>query len=119
MGADLFGSLAESTCAALVVSATSLDLIKHPDALYFPLMVSASGIVASFISVLFVHLWTVTVENVQVVLKAQIGISTLLMTATVVPSLYVLPEVFRFELDKGLIGKDGNPVMLIKDVTRW
>jgi len=42
-----------------------------------------------------------------------------LMTATVVPSLYVLPEVFRFELDKGLIGKDGNPVMLIKDVTRW
>jgi inorganic pyrophosphatase len=28
MGSDLFGSLAESTCAALVVSATSYDLIK-------------------------------------------------------------------------------------------
>jgi len=28
MGADLFGSLAESTCAALVVSSTSLDIIS-------------------------------------------------------------------------------------------
>jgi H+-translocating diphosphatase len=28
MGADLFGSLAESTCAALVVSSTSIELIK-------------------------------------------------------------------------------------------
>lgn len=95
MGADLFGSLAESTCAALVVSATSNDLVTSVDALYFPLMVTASGIVASFFSVLFVHLWTVTVDNVQTVLKAQIGISTLLMTATVYPSLYVLPENFN------------------------
>jgi inorganic pyrophosphatase len=95
MGADLFGSLAESTCAALVVSSTSMDLITATDALYFPLMVTASGIVASFFSVLFVHLWTVTVENVQTVLKAQIGISTLIMTATVYPALFVLPEKFN------------------------
>ena len=61
MGADLFGSLAESTCAALVVSSTSIELIKKPDALYFPLMVTSCGIVASFLSVLFVHCWTVTV----------------------------------------------------------
>ena len=57
-------------------------------------MVTASGIVASFVSVLFVHLWTVTVDNVQTVLKAQIGISTVLMTATVYPALFVLPEKF-------------------------
>jgi inorganic pyrophosphatase len=94
MGADLFGSLAESTCAALVVSSTSIDLVTAQDALYFPLMVTASGIVASFVSVLFVHLSTVTVENVSTVLKAQIGISTVLMTATVYPSLYVLPDKF-------------------------
>ena len=48
MGADLFGSLAESTCAALVVSSTSIELIQTTDALYFPLMITASGIVASF-----------------------------------------------------------------------
>lgn len=55
MGADLFGSLAEATCAALVVSSTSIELINTTDALYFPLMITAAGIVASFISVLFVH----------------------------------------------------------------
>ena len=96
MGADLFGSLAESTCAALVVSATSWDLITARDALYFPLMVTASGIVASFFSVLFVHVVEVTVDNVQTVLKAQIGISTIFMTLAVIPSLYVLPETFKF-----------------------
>jgi Na+/H+-translocating membrane pyrophosphatase len=69
MGADLFGSLAESTCAALVVSATSPELIQTTDALFFPLMITSAGIVASFVSVLFVHLTTVTTDNVQKVLK--------------------------------------------------
>ena len=69
MGSDLFGSLAESTCAALVVSATSVDLIGQPDALFFPLMITSSGVIASFVSVLLVHLTTVEIENVQSVLK--------------------------------------------------
>jgi inorganic pyrophosphatase len=69
MGADLFGSLAESTCAALVVSSTSYELITRSDALYFPLMITSCGIIASFVSVLCVHAFTVTVENVQAVLK--------------------------------------------------
>jgi len=50
MGADLFGSLAESTCAALVVGSTSLELITTNDALYFPLMITAAGIIVSFIT---------------------------------------------------------------------
>ena len=50
MGADLFGSLAESTCAALVVGATSADLINKPDAMYFPLMITAVGILVSFVT---------------------------------------------------------------------
>jgi inorganic pyrophosphatase len=29
MGADLFGSLAEATCAALVVSESSVDILTH------------------------------------------------------------------------------------------
>jgi len=69
MGSDLFGSLAESTCAALVVSSTSFELIEKPDALFFPLMITSAGIIASFVSVLFVHVSTVTKENVQFVLK--------------------------------------------------
>jgi Na+/H+-translocating membrane pyrophosphatase len=71
MGADLFGSLAESTCAALVVSSTSTELVYNsPDALYFPLMITSAGILASFVSVLLVHFWKVNEVNVQTVLKA-------------------------------------------------
>jgi len=94
MGADLFGSLAESTCAALVVSSTSYDLIKSQEAIYFPLSVTAAGILASFLSVCCIHVSTVSVENVQSVLKAQIGLSTILMTACVIPVVYTLPESF-------------------------
>ena len=115
MGADLFGSLAESTCAALVVSSTSIELIKKPDALYFPLMVTSCGIVASFLSVLFVHCWTVTVANVQTVLKAQIGLSTLFMTATVIPAVYVLPETFTFDNNSP---DEQNPIPTLT-VKRW
>jgi Na+/H+-translocating membrane pyrophosphatase len=96
MGADLFGSLAESTCAALVVSSTSYQLITSPEALFFPLSVTAAGLLASFLSVCCVHVTTVSVANVQTVLKAQIGLSTLLMTACVIPTIYTLPETFSF-----------------------
>jgi Na+/H+-translocating membrane pyrophosphatase len=96
MGADLFGSLAESTCAALVVSSTSYELIITTDALYFPLMITAAGIIASFLSVLLVHVFTVTVDNVQNVLKAQLAISTALMTVALIPLVYTLPESFNF-----------------------
>lgn len=100
MGADLFGSLAESTCAALVVSSTSIELIKTKDALYFPLMITAAGILASFVSVLFAHVKKVTATNVQAILKTQIGLSTILMTFTVIPAIYVLPEGgFTFKVE--------------------
>lgn len=69
MGADLFGSLAESTCAALVVSSTSPTLVTTVDCLYFPLVVTSVGILASFLSVLCAHFFTVTVDTVQSVLK--------------------------------------------------
>lgn len=96
MGADLFGSLAESTCAALVVSSTSYQLIKQPDALYFPLIVTSVGIIASFLSVLCANFYTVTVYSVQNVLKMQLAISTILMTLALVPTVYILPETFDF-----------------------
>lgn len=43
MGADLFGSFAESTCAALVFIAGNADLVKHDSAIYFPLLISGVG----------------------------------------------------------------------------
>jgi inorganic pyrophosphatase len=47
MGADLFGSLAESTCACLVISGTSTELINKAG-YYFPLLISATGLFVCF-----------------------------------------------------------------------
>jgi len=90
MGADLFGSLAESTCAALVVSGTSWPLVSTPDAVYFPLLVTAIGIAASFVTVQIAHLgasWEVGFK-----LRMQLIISTVLMSVAIVPLLYIIPE---------------------------
>jgi len=88
MGADLFGSLAESTCAALVVSSTSWPLMVTTDAIYFPLIVTSVGIVASFVCVQFAHIDM----SVEWKLRSQLLISTGLMTACLVPCIYMLPE---------------------------
>ena len=88
MGADLFGSLAESTCAVLVVSSTSLPLMTTPDAVYFPLIVTAVGIGASFLSVQFVHI-KMSTENK---LRTQLIVSSVLMSFACIPILFFLPE---------------------------
>lgn len=88
MGADLFGSLAEATCAALVVSATSPSMTHTADAIYFPLVITAAGVAVSFMTIWFVNCW----EKVDSKLFWQIIISTVLMSGAVVPALYMLPE---------------------------
>ena len=70
MGADLFGSLAESICAALVVSAHSIEIIETTDAVYFPLIITAVGIIASFISSILIKVGAVTRENIESKLKS-------------------------------------------------
>ena len=89
MGADLFGSLAESTCAALVVSAGSHNMVTTPDAVYFPLVVTAIGIIASFFCQWFAYIKT---EKVELQLKIQLWVSTILMSAMIIPAIYMLPE---------------------------
>ena len=70
MGADLFGSLAESTCAALVIAATSEELLTHPDAMYFPLLITAAGIIVSFVTSFFAtNIMTVTHDTVERAVK--------------------------------------------------
>merc|ERR1719377_485314 len=47
MGADLFGSFAESTCAALVLASSSPDLREHGwCAIMYPVLISSLGVVA-------------------------------------------------------------------------
>lgn len=53
MGADLFGSFAESTCAALVVCATSPGLLSSTGAMMYPLLLSAAGILVCLVTSIF------------------------------------------------------------------
>ncbi len=52
MGADLFGSCAESTCAAMVISAAAFA--TNTDALLYPILISAVGIPISLLTKLLV-----------------------------------------------------------------
>lgn len=58
MGSDLFGSLASSTCSALVLIASTQELILNRDYIYFPLLIFAAGIVSCFLTSfygIFIH----------------------------------------------------------------
>jgi H(+)-translocating pyrophosphatase len=96
MGADLFGSFAESTCAALVFVATTDDLIRFNDgqALYFPMLLSAFGIIACILTSIFgIYFYEVnTFERIETALKLQLTISTVLILITIpVAALLTLP----------------------------
>ena len=87
MGSDLFGSFAEATCACLVISVTSQEIV-NVNAFYFPLMITAAGIVIGILtSLLATNCMAVNeVSKIEKTLKVQIGVSTFLMT----PLLYFL-----------------------------
>jgi inorganic pyrophosphatase len=110
MGSDLFGSFAEASCAALVISAGSPEIVSVGySAFMFPLMVSAAGIIVCMLtSFVATHISPVTVTrneqekedeaNVETVLKVQLGVSALLMTIATLPlALVFLPNKFTFE----------------------
>jgi len=78
MGSDLFGSFAEASCAALVVSGTSPQLIAGGNFL-IPLVISAAGILVCILTTFFARNVN-TEEKIESTLKWQIIISGLLLT---------------------------------------
>merc|ERR1719322_823789 len=106
MGADLFGSFAESSCAALVLAANCEDLHKDGNwsAMMFPLLISAAGIVVGLIT-LMVRGFCCKVEkneDVEKALKGVLTISTVLMTPVVVAlAKYCLPDTFSMQVAVG------------------
>jgi len=108
MGSDLFGSLAESTCAALVVSATSIELVAYQNggSIYYPLLITATGILTSIVTTIFAtNIMKVDFESVQSTLKWQLFISSALEAGVLVPlSLYCLPAT-GFHLNTVTHGK--------------
>ena len=97
MGSDLFGSFAESTCAALVVMANTQDLVKTPEALYFPLLISAGGIVACWItSIIGIYIYKVNAfDRIAKALNLQLFISTVLTLALLIGAVYSLPAKWK------------------------
>ncbi|KAG5180782.1 inorganic pyrophosphatase [Tribonema minus] len=82
MGADLFGSYAESTCAALVIAATCPDLVAGGwGAMVFPMEVSAAGILVCLVSsFLATHIRPVHTEpDIESALKLQLIVTTILI----------------------------------------
>jgi len=103
MGADLFGSFAESTCAALVVLSSNpvtitiggfipLPLLDGDNAwLFFPLLLSAFGVFASFITSFFATNIMRVEQNDQIerTLKYQLIISTIILLGFLYLSAYL------------------------------
>ncbi|KAJ0458797.1 putative inorganic diphosphatase [Helianthus annuus] len=98
MGSDLFGSYAESSCAALVVASISSFGINHEfTAMCYPLLVSSIGIIVCLITTLFAtDFYEVkAVKDIEPSLKNQLIISTVLMTIGIaVVSFIALPSSF-------------------------
>lgn len=92
MGSDLFGSLAESTCAALIVAGTSDELVKT-GGYYYPLLITAIGILVCVITTLIAFSTSKLIqkyEQLERTIKLQMVISTILM----IPFVYLLSVTF-------------------------
>ena len=98
MGADLFGSFAESTCAALVVASVSQIGMEHSWAgMMFPLAITAAGIVVCLVTTLLATdiAPAQNVPGIEPALKMQLIFSTGLMTpVAAVVAWLTLPTSF-------------------------
>ncbi|MBA0668087.1 hypothetical protein Goklo_001052, partial [Gossypium klotzschianum] len=98
MGSDLFGSYAESSCAALFVASISSFGINHDfTAMSYPLIISSMGIVLCLITTLFAtDMFEIkNVREIEPSLKRQLLISTILMTAGIaIVSFFAWPSEF-------------------------
>lgn len=109
MGADLFGSFAESTCATMVIISQSDELYTEWNSLMLPIIVASLGIVVCMITSFFAsHIGPPdTPEDVEPVLKRQLLISTILMTPmSYVACYYFLPSTFSVSTTSGITPED-------------
>merc|ERR1719491_1195477 len=97
MGADLFGSFAEATCAALVLAASSDDLRRSWSSQMYPVLISSVGILVGLMTLGLQKVFyrVNKQEDVEKALKGILVISTVLMTPVVVVlSKVCLPHTF-------------------------
>ena len=115
MGSDLFGSFAESTCAALVVSGTSVGLTSGAN-FFFPMILSAAGILVCIITSFFAtNVMAVDKkEKIEVTLKYQLIISTILLIPTIYfVAKFCLPTEFEF-----VTGQPGSEIVIYSSANK-
>ncbi len=92
MGADLFGSCAESTCAALVIGAVAFA--ANLQALLYPILISAIGIPISLLTLLVIRVKQES--DVAPALKRILLIASALMAIAIFfVTLWLLPDSFE------------------------
>ena len=92
MGADLFGSCAESTCAAMVISA--VVFAGDPKALLYPILITDVGIPVSLVTKLLIGVKTE--DDVAPALRKLLIISSVLMAVVMFFfTMALVPEFFE------------------------
>lgn len=108
MGADLFGSCAEGTCAALVIGSTAAAIAADPMALLYPLMITAVGVPVCVLTSFFAKLPEGS-QSAEPTLKKQLLLSTVLMTIAMI-AITQYAMVPEFTLGEQVITR-GNVLM--------
>ncbi|HYX35455.1 MAG TPA: V-type H(+)-translocating pyrophosphatase [Oligoflexus sp.] len=111
MGADLFGSCAEATCAALLIGATSAAIVGSDSSLYYPIIISAVGVPVCFFTALFARL-KADATSAEPVLKKQLWISTVLMSIVMI-FVTKAAMVETFEIHGQIITNNGVLISLL------
>jgi H(+)-translocating pyrophosphatase len=109
MGADLFGSFAESTCAALIIGTTSEELASDNLHLLYPLAISATGILVCLFTTIFAtNIMRVDKEEkIERTLKFQLLIATFLLSVLMLPiTVWCLPDTFIFSMGDTIVVKN-------------
>merc|ERR1719329_56713 len=97
MGADLFGSFAEATCAALVLASSAPALASSWTSVMYPVLISSCGIVVGILTLIVCGCFYPVKElpDVEKALKGVLVISTVLMTPVAIGLSYTcLPDEF-------------------------
>ncbi|KAF8819476.1 V-type H(+)-translocating pyrophosphatase VP1 [Cardiosporidium cionae] len=104
MGADLFGSLAESTCAALVIAGASANIPNGLGSMWsslmYPVAISSSGIISGISTLVIVRIFfpVNSIKDISKSLKAVLFISTVAQALlTVVLTFSLLPPTFSLQ----------------------
>lgn len=105
MGADLFGSLAEATCAALLIGGSVAAISGSFTVLCYPILISAVGIPVCLITAMLAKT-NEQAASVEQALKKQLLLSTVLMSV----ALYFLTDwvmLDTFTLGSIVVSKAG------------